>query len=126
MWSTCWGRLGNRFRLPTADEVAAAGAVGSESTDAVPGRSADGSNGIAFCGAFVRDLLPLTVTGDGPAAIAGFDRAAAEHSRFARHGVRAVITTDDGSFGFRGFVTQAVEGYLDVISELPLALASGR
>jgi dihydroorotate dehydrogenase electron transfer subunit len=27
--------------------------------------------------------------------------------------VPAVIATDDGSYGFRGFVTQALEGYLD-------------
>jgi dihydroorotate dehydrogenase electron transfer subunit len=32
---------------------------------------------------------------------------------FAGHGVGAVITTDDGSYGFRGFVTQALERYLD-------------
>ena len=32
---------------------------------------------------------------------------------FARHGIPALITTDDGSFGFRGLVTQALERYLD-------------
>ena len=37
----------------------------------------------------------------------------AAEEEFARHGVAAVITTDDGSFGFRGFVTQALERYID-------------
>jgi NAD(P)H-flavin reductase len=35
---------------------------------------------------------------------------------FAVHGIPSVITTDDGSFGFRGFVTQALERYLDAHS----------
>ena len=34
-------------------------------------------------------------------------------TEFSRHGVDAMISTDDGSWGFRGFVTQALERYLD-------------
>src|SRR5205085_9850473 len=30
-----------------------------------------------------------------------------------RHGIPAVVSTDDGSYGFRGLVTQALEQYLD-------------
>jgi len=33
-------------------------------------------------------------------------------AEFSQFGVPAVIATDDGSCGFRGFVTQALEGYL--------------
>jgi dihydroorotate dehydrogenase electron transfer subunit len=32
---------------------------------------------------------------------------------FARYGIHSIVSTDDGSFGFRGFVTQALERYLD-------------
>jgi dihydroorotate dehydrogenase electron transfer subunit len=31
---------------------------------------------------------------------------------FARHGIQSVITTDDGSLGFKGLVTEALEQYL--------------
>jgi dihydroorotate dehydrogenase electron transfer subunit len=34
-------------------------------------------------------------------------------AEFARHGIPTVITTDDASYGFGGFVTQALERWLD-------------
>ena len=42
----------------------------------------------------------------------------AEHSVF----VRSVISTDDGSYGFRGFVTQALEGYVNQLKTQHSAL----
>src|SRR6185369_4454893 len=35
---------------------------------------------------------------------------------FARHGIPSVVTTDDGSAGFGGYVTQGLERYLDKLS----------
>ncbi|MBV8781593.1 MAG: hypothetical protein JO353_09365, partial [Phycisphaerae bacterium] len=65
---------------------------------------------LAFCGATTRDLLPLTIIPaeqlDPAEPVMGIDE-------LARHGVASVISTDDGSFGFRGLVTNALEAYLD-------------
>ena len=70
-----------------------------------------GRSAVAFCGALRRDLLPLTIR-EGVRG-AGDSAPREDIVEFARHGVAAVITTDDGSYGFRGFVTQALEQYLD-------------
>ena len=105
------GPLGNRFALPPNDATAilVGGGVGIPPmlylTEKFEGRKA-----VAFCGALTRDLLPLTVLDDVPPAGADPTKSIAE---FARHGIPSVITTDDGSYGFRGFVTQALEQYLD-------------
>lgn len=106
------GPLGNRFTLPTQDQQAilVGGGVGIPPMLYLAERLADRS-AVAFCGALRRDLLPLTiregVRGAGDSAPRG------DIVEFARHGVASVITTDDGSYGFRGFVTQALEQYLD-------------
>ena len=104
------GPLGNRFRLPDADEIPllVGGGVG------IPpmlylAHKLDGRGGIAFCGALSRDLLPLTITAPAGDAVGPLENI----EEFARHGMRSVISTDDGSYGFRGFVTQALERYLD-------------
>jgi dihydroorotate dehydrogenase electron transfer subunit len=108
------GPLGNKFRLPADDEVAllVGGGVGIPPmlylADHLPGRKA-----IAFCGALARDLLPLTITGDAPAPSPDAIDPLFNVDEFARHGIGAVITTDDGSYGFRGFVTQALDTYLE-------------
>ncbi|MFI5378164.1 MAG: hypothetical protein ACHRHE_02555 [Tepidisphaerales bacterium] len=77
-----------------------------------------GVSTVAFCGATTRRLLALTVRADivgDPSAAAIVDRGSPSLcvEEFARCGVPAVITTDDGSCGFRGLVTQALERYLD-------------
>jgi dihydroorotate dehydrogenase electron transfer subunit len=104
------GPLGNRFALPPsgATTVMVGGGVGIPPmiylAERLVGRAA-----VAFAGALTRDLLPLQLTGEAdptgePRAVVG---------EFARHGIPSVITTDDGTYGFRGFVTQALERYLD-------------
>jgi len=105
------GPLGNKFDLPAVDATAVlvGGGVGIPPmlylAEKLAGRSA-----VAFCGALTRDLLPLTVIDDVPPSGATPTKSIAD---FARHGIPSVITTDDGSYGFRGFVTQALEQYLD-------------
>ena len=108
------GPLGNRFALPASGEQAilVGGGVGIPPmlylAEKLTGRDA-----VAFCGALTRDLLPLTVV-EG-SANPGEDAFSPQLNitDFARHGVRSVISTDDASYGFRGFVTQALEKYLD-------------
>lgn len=106
------GPLGNRFTLPTQDQQAilAGGGVGIPPMLYLAERLADRS-AVAFCGALRRNLLPLTIR-EGVRG-AGDSAPREDIVEFARHGVASVITTDDGSYGFRGFVTQALEQYLD-------------
>jgi dihydroorotate dehydrogenase electron transfer subunit len=107
------GPLGNRFRIPAVNEVPllVGGGVGIPPmlylAEKMPGRG-----GVAFCGALTRDLLPLTITDDAAPSPDTFEPLR-NINEFARHDVGAVISTDDGSYGFRGFVTQALERYLD-------------
>jgi dihydroorotate dehydrogenase electron transfer subunit len=63
---------------------------------------------IAFCGATTRDLLPLKIIGESDPI-----QPALCIAEFAAANVPAVITTDDGSYGTRGYVTQALEQHLD-------------
>jgi dihydroorotate dehydrogenase electron transfer subunit len=67
-----------------------------------------GLRAVAFSGSVTKDLLPLTIVapadGDNPTPCV---------DDFARHGIPSVVSTDDGSFGYRGFITQALESFLD-------------
>src|SRR5437899_8004688 len=90
------GPLGNRFRLPSEGEVPllVGGGVG------IPpmlylAQKLMGKQGVAFCGALSRDLLPLTVIGDGPPPSRDSIEPLENIDEFARYGVRAVISTDD-------------------------------
>jgi dihydroorotate dehydrogenase electron transfer subunit len=104
------GPLGNTFDPPAKDQTAilVGGGVGIPPmlylSEKLAGRPA-----VAFCGALSRDLLSLTITADAdPQGNPSFCI-----EEFSKHGVPSVITTDDGSYGFRGFVTQALERFLD-------------
>ena len=107
------GPLGNRFRLPGEGEVPllVGGGVG------IPpmlylAQKIGGKQGVAFCGALSRDLLPLTLAENVTPSVDATEPLD-NVLEFSRHGVQSVITTDDGSYGYRGFVTQALEAYLD-------------
>lgn len=108
------GPLGNCFTLPTPNGVAifVGGGVGIPPMIYLANALA-GKKAVAFCGAVTRDLLPLTVTHDAPAPTAESYQPLYNIAEFAQHGIPAVISTDDGSYGYRGFVTQALESYLD-------------
>jgi dihydroorotate dehydrogenase electron transfer subunit len=107
------GPLGNRFQLPPAEGMAVmvGGGVG------IPpmlylAEALAGGQAVAFAGALSRDLLPLTINpGEAPTADSIEPRPIIQE--FSRYGIPSIITTDDGSFGFRGLVTQALERYLD-------------
>lgn len=104
------GPLGNRFTPPAggATAILVGGGVGIPPMIYLA-QELSGRPAVAFAGALSKDLLPLDLLTDAdpegtPAPIVG---------EFARHGIPAVISTDDGSYGFRGFVTQALEKYLE-------------
>jgi dihydroorotate dehydrogenase electron transfer subunit len=102
------GPLGNAFALPPAGATAllVAGGVGIPPMLYLATRLR--GRAVAFCGATTRDLLPLTLTATSSNAT---PQPIVEE--FARHDIPSVITTDDGSFGVGGFVTHAMESYLD-------------
>ena len=108
------GPLGNRFELPPTDAPAllVGGGVGIPPmlylAEALKGRPA-----VAFAGATTKDLLPLTLNGPAAAESADAVEPRMVVREFARHGIPSVVSTDDGSVCFRGFVTQALERYLD-------------
>lgn len=108
------GPLGNRFTLPEGESPALliGGGVGIPPmlylAEKLAGRAA-----VAFCGAMTRDLLPFAILNETPFGGADSIEPLLNAREFARHGVPSILTTDDGSYGFRGFVTQALERYLD-------------
>jgi dihydroorotate dehydrogenase electron transfer subunit len=79
-----------------------------------------GRNAVAFAGALSRDLLPLTILPDAPLPGADSIAPIACIGEFADHGIPSTISTDDGSYGFRGYVTQALEAFLDNAKEQSL------
>ncbi len=108
------GPLGNAFKLPPRDEPAILVGGGVGIPPMIYLASTLGHRrAVAFCGALARDLLPLTITDAAPSPTAEGIDPLYNIAEFAAHGVATVITTDDGSYGFRGFVTQALEKYLD-------------
>ncbi|HWE95439.1 MAG TPA: dihydroorotate dehydrogenase electron transfer subunit [Tepidisphaeraceae bacterium] len=108
------GPLGNRFHLPPPEGLAilVGGGVGIPPMLYLAERLAD-RKAVAFCGALTRDLLPLTILAGGRSPGIDSFEPVANIGEFAKHGIVSTITTDDGSYGFRGFVTQALEKYLD-------------
>lgn len=111
------GPLGNRFELPPKDGLAimVGGGVGIPPMLYLAQKLA-GKKAAAFCGALTRDLIPLTVSNCETASAKDAVTPSSIIEEFARHGIPSVITTDDGSYGFQGFVTQALELYLDSLS----------
>jgi dihydroorotate dehydrogenase electron transfer subunit len=109
------GPLGNRFALPDPSEdhtcLLVGGGVGIPPMLYLAERLArERHRAVAFSGAVTRDLLPLTVIGEPPS---GDATPAPCIGEFARHDIPSVISTDDGSLGFTGFITQALESFLD-------------
>lgn len=108
------GPLGNRFSLPDGGETAVlvGGGVGIPPMLYLAEKLA-GMSAVAFCGAVSRDLLPLGIAPQTSVLAADSTEPRMNVAEFSRHGIPAVISTDDGSFGFRGYVTQALEQYLE-------------
>lgn len=111
------GPLGNRFDLPKSDQPAilVGGGVG------IPpmlylAQALAGHQAVSFSGATTRDLLPLKAIRE---VAKGDLSPQMSIQEFADCGIPSVISTDDGSFGFKGFVTDALEAYLDHLPPNP-------
>jgi dihydroorotate dehydrogenase electron transfer subunit len=114
------GPLGNRFDPPRVDADPGSGAILMGGGVGLPPilylarrlgtHPSARARTIAFCGAASRDLIPMQVRDDD--SLSPDDIAPANVAEFAELGIPTVLCTDDGSFGFRGYVTQAVEKYL--------------
>lgn len=74
---------------------------------------------VAFCGARAQSLLPLT-PGPQPADADGCPTLCT--AEFARQGVPTVLTTDDGSRGAPGQVTEALDRWLTKENPPPASL----
>jgi dihydroorotate dehydrogenase electron transfer subunit len=107
------GPLGNGFTPPPRQGLAilVGGGVGIPPMLYLAGTLGN-RHAVAFCGATSRRLMPLTVEdSEGPVS-GSFDPRPCV-AEFSRHDVAVVLATDDGTIGFRGLVTQALERYLD-------------
>lgn len=118
------GPLGNAFELPPPGGIAlmVGGGVGIPPmiylAEKLSRELSDPSvnkprRGVAFCGATTRDLLALTITQDAPIPGKTSVDPLYNIAEFQQYSIPAVITTDDGSYGFKGYVTEALEQYLD-------------
>ena len=120
------GPLGNAFTFPAPGETAVlvGGGVGippmlylaqglSEANGAAGAQQKHVA--VAFCGAMSLDLLPLKLIEptEGSSRRADPSRPARIVLEFAAFGFEAVISTDDGSYGFSGRVTEALVACLD-------------
>jgi len=114
------GPLGNVFTPPPAGSTALliGGGVGIPPmlylADHLAAIAPAGKpNAVAFAGALTRDLLPLTISPAAPVPSPDSADPQPAIAEFSRHGIPSIISTDDGSYAFRGFITQALERYLD-------------
>ncbi len=105
------GPLGNAFPLPAPRQQAllVGGGVGIPPMIYLAALlAAHRQPAIAFAGAVTGDLLSLSISAppktDGAPSLC--------ITEFARHGIPTAISTDDGSVGLKGYVTQALESHL--------------
>lgn len=128
------GPLGNTFQLPSTGGIAllVGGGVGippmiylaERIARDLTGDNAPSRKAIAFCGATTLDLMALTITNDAvPSTAAQGPQALYNVAEFARYNVPTLLTTDDGSLGIKGYVTDALEAYLGAY--FPDTFASG-
>jgi len=107
------GPLGQCFQPPPPGSMAClvAGGIGLPPLIWLAGELAEaGIPALAFCGARTADVLPLRR--DPTVPVRGAEPSAA-WPVFARHGVPAVIATDDGSLGARGRLPDVLAGWLE-------------
>lgn len=103
------GPLGNGFDLPPGKSLAllVGGGVGLPPmfylADLLARRR---WQALGFIGARTRDLLAVALSADDPAVAGGEPALCVE--QFARYGFPAVVSTDDGTAGMRGLITDAL------------------
>lgn len=115
------GPLGNGFDLPANLEVAllVGGGVGIPPMFYMAETlAARDIKAVGFVGAQRKDLVPLTIAPCAPAPSPEGDPVL-NAAEFAESGYPTVITTDDGSMGMKGFVTAALQRFIDKNPSLP-------
>lgn len=119
------GPLGNAFALPPAGGTAllVGGGVGIPPMIYLASRLKQ-FRAVAFCGALTRDLLALTFQAQPSTPVPTSVEPQLNIAEFATHGIPTVISTDDGSCGYRGYITQALGRFLDHLALDPERLAS--
>ena len=109
------GPLGNAFPIheDKTHALMVGGGVGLPPMMYLAGALVDrGRQAVAFCGAASADLLALEGRFDEvPDPTARTARLCAEP--FARWAVPVVVSTDDGSLGFHGYIDAALQAYLE-------------
>jgi len=104
------GPLGNAFPVPKAMRSAllVGGGVGIPPMIYLAEKfQRAGIHAIAFIGAQKADLIPLHITG------AVGTQPTSNVREFAAFNTQTVVTTDDGTLGNRGFVTQSLERFCE-------------
>ena len=114
------GPLGNAFSI-NADKPKAAlvgGGVGIPPMIFLASAMQTASrNAVAFCGARAVDMLPVTLAPGVEVDPGG--KPSASISQFAQFGADSVIATDDGSLGWKGFVSEPLAAWLDSLADAP-------
>ena len=104
------GPLGKGFWIPPNLELGllVGGGVGIPPMFYLAGAMAVAGRGaIAFVGAQRHDLVPLTFIADTP-PVSAEGEPLLNVQEFAHAGIPTVISTDDGSLGFKGYITGAL------------------
>ncbi len=108
------GPLGNAFGINSDKPLAAlvGGGVGiPPMIFLASAMQTAGKDTVAFCGARSVDMLPVTLA---PGVEVDPDgKPSASISQFAQFGADSVIATDNGSLGWKGFVSQPLAAWLD-------------
>lgn len=110
------GPLGNSFPMPAPDQTAllVGGGVGIPPMIYLAERIArQSSPAIAIAGVTSVEFLPLTCDENIPPSR---EMPAMCANEFAAHGIPAMITSDDGSVGMKGLVTDALARVLDSLA----------
>ena len=111
------GPLGNRFELPEDKSLGllVGGGVGLPPMFYLAeAMQEEGWFGCAFVGATTGDLLAVTMTGEPAHTEGGASFCVTE---FAGRGLPTVITTDDGTIGMTGRITDGLRNYLQTQPE---------
>lgn len=115
------GPLGNGFDIPQDLKVAllVGGGVGIPPMFYMAqALAARGIKAVGFVGAQRKDLVPLNIPSCSPAPSVDGDPVL-NATEFSQHGYPTVISTDDGSLGMKGFVTAALQRFIDKNPSLP-------
>lgn len=116
------GPLGNRFTLPQGKRNAllVGGGVGLPPMFYLAqAAQIAGWQAVGFVGALSQDLLAVGWEPGASPDTQGTPTLSI--SEFARHGFRSVVTTDDGSLGLQGRITEGLEKYLDGLDKQGLS-----